>query len=419
MSGVTKGSSGFAAANPPPLRVVAAALRKTTEHLAAEIRTPGVHAPPWSELEWTIARAAAAMQGISALLAGRLRWRGPGRWSDFLQEQRDQTLARERLADQILARIDASTRARGIGVVVLKGAALRRRSLYADGERPMGDIDLLTHPRDGHAVACALATLEYRESADCERHKVYITGALGTPAGIGESIDNSFPIEVHPAIFEPLPVTQVDITARILPAVLARGLNDYPSPAALMSHLLLHAAGNMRANALRFIQLQDLALLGRSLGAADWHELCGPAPWWALPPLLLAERYLGDFVPRDRRRALESACPWWLRSVVHRRTLTDLSWSNLRIAALPGVEWSRTPLEALRYARSRIRPSHAALDKLRDALVLQPHLERIPWYGLPHSARILRWLFTRPPRVQSWYSVLGALDAGPAGPEST
>lgn len=33
--------------------------------------------PKWSEFEWRIARAAAAMHGISSLLHRDLRWRGP------------------------------------------------------------------------------------------------------------------------------------------------------------------------------------------------------------------------------------------------------------------------------------------------------------------------------------------------------
>ena len=40
-----------------------------------------------------------------------------------------------------------------------------------------------------------------------------------------------------------------------------------------MRHLLLHAAGNMRAHALRLVQLHDIALLAPRLDAAAWERL--------------------------------------------------------------------------------------------------------------------------------------------------
>jgi len=40
-----------------------------------------------------------------------------------------------------------------------------------------------------------------------------------------------------------------------------------------MRHLLLHAAGNIRARALRQMQLHDIALLAPRMKASDWSEL--------------------------------------------------------------------------------------------------------------------------------------------------
>jgi hypothetical protein len=93
--------------------------------------------------------------------------------------------------------------------------------------------------------------------------------------------------------------------------------------------------------------------------------------------------------------------------------LTAVSWSNLRIDAFPGIEWSRAPLEALRYAKSRFAPSKVALDDLEYSNKTLPQLRTVPWYGQRHATRILRWLFTRPPRVQTISSVLEALSAQP------
>ena len=61
----------------PPFKVLAAALRKTTEHLAKELAAPTDSPPRWTELEWAVARSVAAMQGISTLLENNLRWLGP------------------------------------------------------------------------------------------------------------------------------------------------------------------------------------------------------------------------------------------------------------------------------------------------------------------------------------------------------
>ena len=63
-----------------------------------------------------------------------------------------------------------------------------------------------------------------------------------------------------------------------------------------MLHLLLHAAGNMRAHALRLVQLQDIAMLAGRLTDDEWRdwstlpETSGGA-WWMLPVLALAARY--------------------------------------------------------------------------------------------------------------------------------
>ena len=48
----------------PAFEVIDAALRTTTEALAREIVAPSGTAPAWSDFEWDVARAVAAMHGI-------------------------------------------------------------------------------------------------------------------------------------------------------------------------------------------------------------------------------------------------------------------------------------------------------------------------------------------------------------------
>ncbi|HSC17037.1 MAG TPA: nucleotidyltransferase family protein [Gammaproteobacteria bacterium] len=398
----------------PPFTVVAAALRKTTERLAAEVVQSSASPPEWSELEWAIARSVAAMQGISALLANNLTWSGPTAWAAFLEEQREQGRERHARIGVLLERIDAAARQRGIECVALKGAALRALDLYRPGERPMGDVDLLVAGRYMQAIAGAMAEIDYVEAFETHRHRVFEPRSKKPPHGYAEHVDNPLKIEIHTAVAEPLPVRKVDITARLMSGRMRRGLNNYPDLVSLLLHLLLHAAGNMRAHALRQIQLHDIALVGSLLYERDWSLLLelrheDEASWWLYPPLALTARYYPNHIPTEALRAARAACPRILRVVAARQSLTDVSWSNLRIHAFPGIAWSRTPLEALRFARSRVLPSRTALAELEMARQAQPLFDTVPWYGVPHGRRIFRWLFSRPPRAQTMVSVIAAL----------
>ena len=64
--------------------------------------------------------------------------------------------------------------------------------------------------------------------------------------------------------------------------------------------------------------------------------------WWMLPPLALAERYYPGAIALPYF-GVHRSVPAPLRQMATRTTLTDVSWSNLRIAAFPGLCWSRSP----------------------------------------------------------------------------
>jgi hypothetical protein len=400
----------------PSLAQVADALRKTTETLGRQLAVPTSEAPHWSEFEWRIARAVAAMHGISSLLCTGLRWQGPKGWQQFLHEQWENSLGRYIQLAYLWNAIDSQARHEGIELVALKGAALYTGGIYAPGERPMGDIDLLIREEDATAVARLLDACDYVPSFTNRRHRVFEprTGKVATGSRLGEHIDSPIKVEVHVRIAEPLPVVETDITPYLFPRSACRGLNAYPSPAALMMHLLLHAAGNMRARALRLIQLHDIALLARRFGAPDWQALLAMRPdarglWWALPPLMLTAQYYPASVPSALFTHLRQECPWLLERLAPHQRLTEVSWSNIRIQAFPGIEWSGTLREALAFMNSRIRPSREALAELREGAAQIPDGSTVPWYGVSHGNRILRWLFSRPPRVQTLLSVRAAL----------
>ena len=221
-------------------------------------------------------------------------------------------------------------------------------------------------------------------------------------------MDIHFRIELHPAITEPLPISLVDITARVWPLDAQPGANTYASNAALFCHLLLHATGGMRANTMLGCSHRSRAprAAAHARGVVRAHrrrrtrlvEVSGAADGRAFFP---------DVIPADALAAARAACPALLiyRSALH--DLAEVSWTNLSIPALPGYEWSRTPLELLRYARSRLLPKRQALAELAETAVAnQPALQRVPWYNQSHLTRILRWVTSRPPRVQTIATVL-------------
>jgi hypothetical protein len=398
----------------PPLAKIDSALREVTETLAREITAPSDEAPLWTDFEWRIAQAVASMQGVSSLLCAGLRWTSPASWRRFLQEQRDHVAGRHRKIAFLLDRIDLLARRDGIALVALKGAALHANGIYHAGERPMADIDLLAHEADASAMTRLLGDCDFESTFASWRDQVFEQRVRKVSSGFGEHIDNPIKIELHTRIRERLPVSETDITEFLWPRDAHAGLNSYSSAASLMMHLLLHAAGNMRAHALRLIQLHDVARLAARFVVSDWEELLtarpnGQSPWWAGPPLLLTARYYPAAVPPSVIARLNTECSWLLREAAHRLRLTDVSWSNIRVHALPGIEWSRTPLEALRFAKSRLWPTRETRLELKRFSAHHTGASAVPWYGISQSARILRWIFFRPPRVQTLLSVRAAL----------
>src|SRR5271163_1435426 len=89
-------------------RKLQAVLTKVTERLACELASPAPVAPDWSDLDWSIATAVAAMHGVSALLSRSLRWRGPEAWMHFIEEQRTHVIRRHARIERLLLQIDRS-----------------------------------------------------------------------------------------------------------------------------------------------------------------------------------------------------------------------------------------------------------------------------------------------------------------------
>jgi hypothetical protein len=391
-----------------------AALRRTTETLAHELAEPTGVAPEWSELEWRIACAVASMHGVSPLLAGTVRWEAAPDWREFLEDQKAHTLARHRRIQDLLRLIDESARIEGVAVVGLKGAELHARGLYLPGERPMADIDLLVQSADLERTSRMLQSLGFPETYSSSRHRVFVPRDATTSGGLGEHADNHLKIELHERIAEPLPIDITDITDWVFPAQPRTGLNGYPSKGALMSHLLLHAAGAMTCRALRLLHLHDIALLSRSMTDEDWDAIvkhCAGSQRhrWALPPLQLTARYYTRAIPTRVLVALAAGFPRLSGAITRRQTLTDVSLSRLRIDAFPGIQWSRSASEMARYVMSRVHPSRETLELRKKALQLQSATSTSRWHHLSQFQRMLRWVMSRPVRAETIYSIRMAL----------
>lgn len=398
----------------PTFESTQSALRRTTEHLAHDLHAPAQDAPDWTAFEWSVARAVCTLHGISGLLANRLRWRGPDSWTGFLEQQHQQSVARDARIGALLSSIDAAARTAGIGTVALKGSALRPKGWYAPGERPQADVDLLVDAAVLPAWAASLESIGYACAGTTQRHAIFEPRTRTSELAFGEHPANPLKVEVHTHIAESLPVTPIDITTRLAAPDLAPGINSYRDDVALFLHLALHTAANMRAHALRMVQLRDIGLVARQLGPPHWNELANLPPalggsWWLAAPLSLVERYHPGTIPQGLLEALWPGAPRALRRALARQQLTDVSWSNLRIHALPGIEWARSPLEALRFARSRIAPTRRARADLALSVGGSATLRASQWYAASHWKRIVRYVTAPPARVQTVASLSAAL----------
>lgn len=397
----------------PRAAVVRAALRETTLALAREIAAPGATIPAWSDFEWRVAMAASAMHGVSGLLHSRLRWQGPAIWRAFLADQKQQGLLRQQRIAGLLAQLDQAGRAQDIPMLAMKGSALLALGLYADGERPMSDIDLLVRPTDRDRALQLLQAMGYVAEREVARHVCLRPAGWPSAVAFGEHADNPVKIELHTRVYEPLPIREVDITAREFPMNARGGINAYPSTAALMRHLLLHTAGNLCMGSLRFIQLHDIALLAGRLDTHDWAELTQREAdardlWWALPPLRLASRHFPDAIPASVIRQVERSSRPLLRWSSRRRTLVDASLSFARIRAFPGLSWSASAAEAAALIANRLVPDREC-RAIRLHSTTQAAFSGSSWTHASQAGRILRWMLRQPPAAMTMYSIRQAL----------
>lgn len=430
LNGFAGGASSAASCPRPPqwiadtldrrsLRSLHRALQKVTEVLASELARPTLDPPEWSAFEWAVARAVAAIHGVSPLLADALRWRGPVGWTDFLGQQKTHTATRFERIRSLLQLIEDGARRKGVTLTPLKGAALHRSGVYSPGERPMADLDLLAPEAQYAAASQVLADLGFRETLRTWKHQVFERPGAKSPAALGEHADNAIKIELHCHIREALPLRAVDISVIIFPQPAGPGLNAYPSHAALLLHLLLHAAGALTGRGLRLLQLHDIARLSSHMTDEDWEDVlrkstrtsAGSSLWWAYPTLALAARYYDCVPPRVLTQAARD-CPWVLRRAYRHQTVAAASMSYLWVSAFPGIAWAHSPSAMLQYAVSRVLPSRETLEQRKAFAITHPLVSAGAWAELSQGRRMVRWLLTRQARQETLQPACAALRAG-------
>jgi hypothetical protein len=397
------------------LQTLQQALRKATEALTNELCRPGTPVPHWSDREWAIARAVAAIHGVSPLLAGTSRWWGPPAWTRFLAQQRAHTENRFLRISQTLRVLDERARAAGIAVLPLKGAALHALGIYSAGERPMADIDLLVREEQTAGCSELLAGMNFRETYQTWKHRVFSPHDDPAAGALGEHAGNAVKIELHCHLAEELPRPRVDITTVVLSDAWQPGLNAYPSKAALLVHLLLHAAGSLVLRAVRLLQLHDIARLIASMDGIELEQLPMLAAriparslWWAFPPLVLVNRYFGC-VPGELLQRAAADCHWTLKGAYRHKTLAEVSLSYPWISAFPGIEWARSPRAMLEYALARVVPDEATRRQRKEFALTQPRVSGGHWSQLSQRERMLRWILSRQPRYETLQPVRASL----------
>jgi hypothetical protein len=170
----------------------------------------------------------------------------------------------------------------------------------------------------------------------------------------------------------------------------------------------------MAFQSLRLLHLHDLAQLSSQMSEEDWDAVLeagerGNRPWWAFPPLNLTSRYFPSKIPVRVLSALADECPYLLERASRHRTLCDVSYSHLWVDAFPGMEWSRSLREVLRYAASRVRPSAKHIAFRAHTAKSEGWAKRDQWARLSQGRRILKWIASRPTRPLTMHAVRAAL----------
>jgi hypothetical protein len=352
--------------------------------------------PAWTPEQWRYAKVVASIQGIAPLLhhagAGA---NGSNEWRDFVVEQYRLNTLRNQRVFGLLDCVLAKTHAHGAQVMPLKGVVLARLLYTDEGLRPMSDIDLFAHTGQLASAQAAIEEAGFIFADRSDREISYVYPPNSVVSWIGEHPDNPIKLELHLRVANRLRQEDYDIT-RVIAQNGNAAYGGYPSWAAMMFHLLHHAAAHLSECGLRFIHLYDIHLLARRFSKQDWSALRDlldrhDCLWWAHGPLALLQRYFPGDAPGWIMQASHAAAPERLRRASARWTITQVSYCNLSSRyVLQRMAWMRTNRSLLFYCASYLSDSASRFaDRLLARLASNGRAETNAWglYPVIHEPR--------------------------------
>ncbi len=262
----------------------------------------------------------------------------PRALGQFLFEENLLSKARARRLLETLVETVRALRAAAVEVVALKGAALAFFHYPDPALRPMGDLDLLLRdPRQLGQATAVLVGGGWIALFDTPRHRVFARPGERVARPAAEDPENPIRLEIHTSFRLPVLGGLYDASAALRAQSETRDVDGtavaIAAGAALVPHLLFHAAEDFAGNGIRGIQAYDFRLLARAGGALapeiSANERSGGSRRGAAPLLYAAD-------------AIERLFPLTFKEVF----LSSLS-SNVnpalraRAAALPALRYSR------------------------------------------------------------------------------
>ncbi len=228
-------------------------------------------------IEWQRVLYLANLELVGPALFSRLTWLGrpevlPAAEYEYLallhRLNGERNAALRRQADELVSALNG----RGVGPVLLKGAAALFADVYGDpAARMIGDLDILVPPHRLQVSLGALAALGYR-LADRYPPGHHAYGEFMRPGAPG-AID----LHVEP-IDAPYLLPSEAMRRRAVSCSAGTPVCFVPSATDRMLHNILHAQIHHRADfyrgTFRLRQLYDGAMIAQALGPAiDWTEI--------------------------------------------------------------------------------------------------------------------------------------------------
>lgn len=234
-------------------------------------------ATSWGEMNWDEVIGEAENQGLGPIVYHCLMQANahvPDRAKISFQGLYLRHRRANRLRIEILREILAALEARGIDVLVLKGAALAHLIYSEPGLRPMRDLDLLVHPADALPAGNILSEMGFQalQADDEALPGKHLQNAMLQRAGITVSV------EVHYNLFERFATRSMTLeTLRAPPMMFDCG--DLAAFALGPGDMLLHLSEHIAYHAsiwepIRLIWIVDLVTYAeRFVDVIDWEEV--------------------------------------------------------------------------------------------------------------------------------------------------